>query len=121
MITYNWPAPMFPGSEQYLFWHSDHAEYVGSRNIMGIKHPAIDKISKSIPETDNHKKRIDQMRALDRILMANHYVIPHWHIDYDRVAYWTCISPPKKHPQYGIDIASWYQSYPCEPQVKKIA
>ena len=62
---------------------------------MGIKHPAIDKISASIPETDDHKKRIDQMRAYDRVLIANHYVIPHWYIDYDRVAYWACISPPE--------------------------
>lgn len=114
MITYNWPAPTFPGTEQYLFWHSDSADYPGSRNIMGVKHPAIDQITMTIPQLDNHNEVTHQMRALDRILMAQQYVIPHWYIDRDRIAYWVCLSPPKHHPKYGIDLASWYQVYTCD-------
>ncbi|MAV28893.1 MAG: hypothetical protein CMF43_03730 [Legionellales bacterium] len=117
MITYNWPAPTFPGTEQYLFWHSDSADYPGSRNIMGVKHPAIDKITKTIPQLDDQDELTHQMRALDRILMAQQYVIPHWYIDRDRIAYWVCLSPPKHHPKYGIDLASWYQVYTCDASV----
>ena len=84
---------------------------------MGVKHPAIDKITKTIPQLDDQDELTHQMRALDRILMAQQYVIPHWYIDQDRIAYWVCLSPPKHHPKYGIDLASWYQVHTCDASV----
>lgn len=113
MTTYSWPAPISPGSEQFLFWHSSLANIPGSSNIMGINNPAVDQLVTTIQQADDHQTLINNMRALDRILMWSYYVIPHWYIDYERVAYWQCISPPKKHPIYGIDIMSWYQKSPC--------
>lgn len=113
MTTYYWPAPSTPGSEQMRYWHSRYAPITGSQNIMGIRNSDLDILSESIAKTDDPVLLTVQMQALDRLLMTNHYVIPHWHIPHDRVAYWSCLSPPHTLPGYGIDITSWYQVSPC--------
>ena len=113
MTTYYWPAPSNPGVEQVMYWHSQYAFIPGSQNVMGIRNQNLDELSESIAKTDDPDLLTIQMQALDRILMTNHYVIPHWHIDYERVAYWTCLSPPPILPAYGVDITSWYQVSPC--------
>ena len=116
MTTYSWPAPNHPGSEQFFYWNSQLANTPGSSNIIGINNPAIDAISTSIKQTEDHQSLVTQMKALDRILMWHYFVIPHWYIGYDRVAYWKCLSPPIKHPKLGIDLASWYQRYDCSTE-----
>ncbi len=108
MTTYSWPAPTNPGSEQFLFWHSSQAHQVGSLNIMGIDNPAVDSLVTQI-NVAKHKSDVTmQMRALDRILMWQYYVIPHWHLGYSRIAYWKSLCPPKTYPRYGVDLSSWY-------------
>ncbi|MEC8882643.1 MAG: extracellular solute-binding protein [Pseudomonadota bacterium] len=114
MTTFTWSVSSNPGSQPYLYWHSSQASILGSNNIIGLDNPVIDDITTQIKNTENFQKRTAQMQALDRVLMWNYTVIPHWYIDYDRVAYWTCISPPKKHPGYGIDLASWYTKSSCD-------
>ena len=114
MTTYVWPAPESPGSEQFLFWHSSQAKLPGSGNIMGVENTAIDYIVSVIQRTDDRELLTTYVHALDRILMWNYYVIPHWYISSNPIAYWQCISPPTTHPDYAIDLASWYQAYPCQ-------
>ena len=114
MTTFNWSVSNSPVSQPFLYWHSSQKSISGSNNIIGMQNSAVDDITEKIKTTENMQEKIDLMQALDRILMWNYTVIPHWYIDYDRVAYWTCISPPKKHPSYGIDLASWYSQSSCE-------
>ena len=80
---------------------------------MGVENTAIDYIVSVIQRTDDRELLTTYVHALDRILMWNYYVIPHWYISSNPIAYWQCISPTT-HPDYAIDLASWYQAYPCQ-------
>ena len=49
-------------------------------------------------------------RALDRVLLWGHYVIPHWHIRSFRLVYWDMFGKPVTPPKYGISFPHtwWY-------------
>ncbi len=68
-----------PGNEQRDFWGSASAGVEGSRNAIGIKNPAIDKLVEKVVFAKDRDDLIAATRALDRVLLWNHYVVPHWH------------------------------------------
>jgi len=84
-----------PGNEQRDFWASVKADIPGSRNYIGIKNPVIDDLIEKIIQAPNREELVAFTRALDRILLSGYYVIPQWHIDYWRVAYWEKLSRPE--------------------------
>lgn len=84
-----------PGNEQRNFWGSEKADIKGSRNYIGVKDPVIDNIIEKIIQAPNREELVALTRALDRILLAQYYVIPQWHIDYWRIAYWTKLGRPE--------------------------
>ena len=47
----------------------------GSRNLVGIKNPAIDKLVDLIISAPDRQSLITRTRALDGVLLWNHYVI----------------------------------------------
>jgi microcin C transport system substrate-binding protein len=47
-------------------------------------------------------------RALDRVLLWGHYVIPHWQIQVYRIAYWNKFGRPEVIPPYGLDLFAWW-------------
>lgn len=83
-----------PGNEQRDFWASEKADVPGSRNYMGIKDPVIDELIEMIIQAPDRNELVARCRALDRILLAGYYVVPQWHIDYWRVAYWSKLGRP---------------------------
>ena len=48
------------------------------------------------------------IHALDRVLLWGHYVIPLYHSNTDRIAYWNMFDFPDTIPLYGIVIESWW-------------
>lgn len=96
-----------PGNEQRDYWSSAAADRQGSRNVGGIRNPAVDALVEKIVDARNRKEVIAASRALDRVLLWNHYVIPHWHIRVDRLARWDRFGIPR-HPKYGPDVMSWW-------------
>ena len=96
-----------PGNEQRDYWSSDAADREGSRNTIGIKNPAVDALIDRIVDAPDRKSLVAATRALDRVLLWNHYVIPQWHVRMDRLAYWDRFGIPK-HPKYGADVMSWW-------------
>lgn len=83
-----------PGNEQRDYWSSLKADTSGSRNYIGVKNPAIDDIIEKLIQAPNREELVALTRALDRILLSGYYVIPQWHIDHFRVAYWKKLSRP---------------------------
>jgi microcin C transport system substrate-binding protein len=96
-----------PGNEQRDYWSSDAADREGSRNSIGIKNPAVDALVEKIVDAPDRKSLVAATRALDRVLLWNHYVIPQWHVRTDRIAYWNKFGIAK-HPAYGVDPMSWW-------------
>ena len=97
-----------PGNEQRDFWHSDSAKINGSRNYAGVNNPAIDFLINKIIAAENRENLITATRALDRILLHNYFVVPHWHIQNFRIAYWEKFSRPKINPKYDLGLDTWW-------------
>jgi microcin C transport system substrate-binding protein len=84
-----------PGNEQRDFWNSAKADMLGSRNYIGVKDPVVDEIIEQIIQAPSREDLVIRTRALDRILLANHYVIPQWYFDKWRIAYWSKLGQPE--------------------------
>lgn len=99
-----------PGNEQRDYWTSEKADIKGSRNVIGIKNPAVDALVEMVVSAPDRDELIYRTRALDRVLLWNYYVIPNWHLDYFRVASWDKFGRPAVSPKYGLDIVDtwWY-------------
>ncbi len=97
-----------PGNEQRDYWGSEAAEIPGSRNVIGIKNPVIDHLIDKIIEAPTREDLVTATRALDRVLLWGHYVIPHWHTRSFRVAYWDKFDRPDANPPYGLPLFSWW-------------
>ena len=90
-----------PGNEQRNFWGSKAADKNGSRNYIGIKNKAIDQLVDQLIFSKTRKDLITVSRALDRVLLAHHYVVPMWHIPYDRTIRWNRFGKPENLPDYS--------------------
>ena len=108
VITSGWGQSESPGNEQRDFWSSAAADRHGSRNLIGIKNPVIDALIEKIVAARSRKSVITATRALDRVLLWGHYVIPQWHLKFDRIAYWDIFGRPAKDHKYGVDFMSWW-------------
>lgn len=98
-----------PGNEQREFWHSSKADIEGSRNLMGIKDPAIDALIDLVIAAPDRQSLITRTRALDRALLHGYYLIPQWHINAWRVAYWDKFGQPANPSQKSLNVlTSWW-------------
>jgi len=98
-----------PGNEQRDYWESSRADLPGSKNSIGIKDPAVDALVEKLIAAPDRDSLIAATRALDRVLLWNWYVIPHWHDSVYRVAYWNRFSHPAVAPKYGLGFTDlWW-------------
>ena len=91
-----------PGNEQRDFWGSAAADSKAAAIIVGIKNPAIDKLIDAIIFSKDRAGLTTACKALDRALIWNHYVVPHWYVPYERIARWDRFGQPDKLPDYAI-------------------
>ena len=47
-------------------------------------------------------------RALDRVLLWNHYFIPQWFKAEHNIAYWDKFGRTEITPKYGTDLFAWW-------------
>jgi microcin C transport system substrate-binding protein len=102
VVVSSWPESLSPGNEQREFWGSQAADMAGSRNIIGIKNPAIDKLIERVIFTRDRDDLVAATRALDRVLLWNHYVVPQWNYPKVRTARWDRFGRPPELPKYGL-------------------
>ena len=109
VIVGGWGQSLSPGNEQRGFWGSAAADRPGSRNYIGIKDAAIDKLIDHIIFANSRAELVAATRALDRVLLWNHFVIPNWHINSYRIAYWNRFSRPKVQAKYSLGfLDTWW-------------
>ena len=97
-----------PGNEQRDYWHSSSSNIEGSRNYAGVSDPIVDFLIEKIIKAKDRMALVSATKALDRILLNGNYVIPHWHIQNFRVAYWNKFSKPEKSPKYDLGLDTWW-------------
>jgi len=102
VVVASWPESLSPGNEQREFWGSQSADMAGSRNIIGIKNPAIDKLIERVIFTKDRDDLVAATKALDRVLLWNHYVVPQWNYPKVRTARWDRFGRPAELPKYGL-------------------
>jgi microcin C transport system substrate-binding protein len=110
VVIGSWGQSQSPGNEQRDFWSSAAADAPGSRNLAGIKDPVIDELIELVIAAPDRDSLVQRARALDRALLWGYYVIPHFHIGVDRIAYWDKFGIPDYVPLNGeaANIDAWW-------------
>jgi microcin C transport system substrate-binding protein len=99
-----------PGVELRSYFGSDAAKMDGSLNLAGITDPAVDALVERVIAAKNREELETAARALDRVLRAGHYWVPHWYKASNSIAYWDKFSRPEAKPRFdrGILDTWWY-------------
>ena len=108
MIVSGWGQSLSPGNEQRAMWSSKAAKTPYSRNYSGVSNPVIDELIELIINAPDRKTLVTRVRALDRILLHSHLVVPNWHITYDRLVYWDKFGIPEKLTLRGTRLETWW-------------
>ncbi len=109
IISYWWNMGiMFPGNEQLGFWHSSQADVHGSLNFTGLKLDVVDTLLGKISGASRLEDLVTASRALDRVLLWQHVIIPHWSISHFRTAYWDMFGLPATRPDYNLGLWTWW-------------
>jgi microcin C transport system substrate-binding protein len=101
IITSAWGESLSPGNEQRGYWGSQAADEPGSYNLIGIKNPAVDALIEQVIFAKNRPDLEAAVRALDRVLLWNHYLVPQWTYGKVRTARWDRFGHPDPMPKYG--------------------
>jgi len=112
VITTRYSLRLTPGVEIRTFWGSEAAKTDGSANLAGISHPAVDALIVKVMEAKSRDELNTATRALDRVLRAGHYWVPHWFKAAHHVVYWDKFGRPPVKPRYerGIIHTWWYDA-----------
>lgn len=116
MMSMRFPDVVIPGNELFDMFGSKAADQKGASNYWGLKDPAVDKLVETLVTSESRKELLSAARALDRVLMHKHIVVPHWFSSLHRIAYWNRFAMPEKRPLYysadAYVISTWWEAKP---------
>ena len=110
ITTQRFVMRLTPGIELRNILGSRSADAMGSYNLAGVKDPVIDALIEHVISARNRDDMVAAARALDRVLRAGHYWVPHWYKASHTIAYWDKFSGPPVQPSFhrGINENWWY-------------
>ncbi|MBE0510812.1 MAG: ABC transporter substrate-binding protein [Gammaproteobacteria bacterium] len=112
MVVAGYNQTQSPGNELMGMFHSSSADEPGSRNLMGLKDPVLDALIEQVIYAVDRESLVTAARALDRVLMHGHHIVPQWYIATHRVAWWDKFERPETLPLYyqavSWMIATWW-------------
>lgn len=112
MTHFGFSASHSPGNELVDRYTSRSANEKGSENLIGLRSPAVDALVHHILQARSRTDQVAGARALDRVLMAGHYLVPHYFSRTHRVAYRRGLGVPKVLPrQYTAQewvLSTWW-------------
>ena len=99
-----------PGDSLRGYFTSRAAATKGSQNLAGIADPVVDRLVDAIIGAKTRDDLTIACRALDRVIRAGRYWVPHWYLAAFRIAYWDVFGWPATRPRYfrGIPETWWY-------------
>ena len=118
IVINSWGESLSPGNEQRGFWGSQAADIPGSRNVVGIKNPAVDAMIDRVIFAKDRDELVAATHALDRVLLWNFYVVPQWTYGKVRTAHWDRFSRPQAMPKYGLSAFPSIWWWDAEKAVK---
>jgi microcin C transport system substrate-binding protein len=99
-----------PGDSLRSYFSSQAAATKGSQNLAGIADPAVDALVDAAIAAKTREDLTTACRALDRVIRAGRYWIPHWYKASHWIAYWDVFGFTAAKPRYfrGIPETWWY-------------
>lgn len=97
-----------PGTELVSRFHSSEADVPGSANLTGIKNEAVDALLERIVSATDYETLVQATRALDRVLLWNYLIVPHWHRSEAWLAFQDKFGYPDRNPRYGVGFNTWW-------------
>ncbi len=112
MIVNRFAVSLSPGAEQLTRWGSEYADTEGGRNYAGVRDPVVDGLAQALADAPDRETLEAAARALDRVLLAGHYVIPLYFSDIDHIAYWGDLGYVDYQPLYGqiATVDAWWSN-----------
>ncbi|MBN9317373.1 MAG: ABC transporter substrate-binding protein [Devosia sp.] len=110
VIYTGWSQSLSPGNEQRFMWSSAAADQDDSSNYAGIKDKGVDALIDKVIFADDRATLVAATHALDRVLLAHHYVTPTYTLRKSRIARWDRFSHPDQLPEFSIGFPTvwWY-------------
>jgi peptide/nickel transport system substrate-binding protein len=108
MIQTSWPSSLSPGNEQIFRWSSQLADREGTFNFAGVKNKAVDAMIEAMLAAREEEEFEAAVRALDRVLLSGHYVVPLFHLPRQWVGYWTRLRHPQRTSLFGYQLDTWW-------------
>lgn len=108
MAIISYGVSQMPGNEQREMWGSQSADSNGSYNVIGIKNPVVDSLIDGLIKAQEKEDYEAHVKALDRVLLNEHYLIFQWYSPYNRVAYRNKFEHPKTSLKTGYQPYTWW-------------
>jgi peptide/nickel transport system substrate-binding protein len=97
-----------PGYEQFSRWGSESKEIEGSFNYAGVADPVVDAMIDKMLAARGQEKFTSIVRALDRVLISGHYMVPIYYQPEQWVARWAYLQHPDKTSLIGNQLSTWW-------------
>jgi microcin C transport system substrate-binding protein len=108
VTTRRFVQQLSPGAELWSYFGSASADQPGALNSAGIKDPVVDElIAKILAAPDRESMKV-AARALDRVLLWGHYIVPQWFKGSHHLVYWNKFSRPELLPKFGFGTDVWW-------------
>lgn len=107
MILMTLTQTLSPGLEQWQYFHSSQAATKGSKNYAGVNSLVVDHLLDALLAAQTRDDQVAATRALDRVLLWQHYMIPNWYLDYHRLAYRNRFAFVTT-PPYTLGLNTWW-------------
>lgn len=102
-----------PGNELREMFGSEAAGKEASRNRIGIRSAVVDALIENVIYARDRADLVAATRALDRVILWGHYIVPQWYNPTSWIAHWDHLGRPAKHPSQDPGIATtWWQARP---------
>ncbi len=97
-----------PGNEQTGYWTCGAASQEGGDNLAGVCDPVVDALVDKVVNAPDRPALLAATHALDRVLLWGWYVVPHWHTQVIRAAWWDRFARPAQPVRTGIVFDDWW-------------
>ncbi|MBV4484440.1 extracellular solute-binding protein [Pseudomonas sp. SWRI153] len=107
MVSMTLGQTLSPGLEQWQYFHSSQVGVKGSKNYAGIDSPVVDHLLEQLLAARTRDEQVAAGKALDRVLLWQHYMIPNWYLNYHRLAYRNRLAFVTT-PPYTLGLSAWW-------------
>jgi microcin C transport system substrate-binding protein len=108
MIMMTYPQGDIPGNELRDYFTCAASKAQGSFNIPGICSPVVDALVEKVIAAQDRDTLTIATHALDRVLLWGWYMVPNWHDQVFKIAYWNRFGYPDHPIREGFNFDTWW-------------